>query len=108
MLTVESDLGRVRSALLLGISPEGAGTVVRPVFALRKSGVPAVDRLRVAAANWLYCGFLYRDVAIMDETHFRPHFVLPEDRVIHDYVRFLEGLPRASGSGAARPFVALG
>jgi aminopyrrolnitrin oxygenase len=97
ILTVESDLGRARSALLLSLCPDGEATVVTPIFAVRRVGVPAVDAARAAAARWLYSGFLYRDVAILDGMRFRLALTLPEDAVLARFLAYLTRLPSADG-----------
>lgn len=102
-LVVEANLGRVRSALLLGLLPTEWGTEVKPVFAIRRAGPPGWDALRVALARWLYFGFLSRDVRLMDGMRFRPRLVLPEDAVLHEFVEWARGL----GATTAPPLTPL-
>jgi phenylpropionate dioxygenase-like ring-hydroxylating dioxygenase large terminal subunit len=92
IITAENDIGRARSALLLGIMPTAEGVEVTPLFGVRRIGIAAVDRLRVAMARWLISGFLQRDVAIMDEMRFHPPGPLPEGEPLRAYLEFLEAL----------------
>lgn len=103
-LVVEANLGRVRSALLLGLLPTEWGTEVKPVFAVRRGGPPGWDGLRVALARWLYFGFLSRDVRLMDGMRFRPRLVLPEDAVLREFVEWARGL----GTKPSLPLTTLG
>jgi phenylpropionate dioxygenase-like ring-hydroxylating dioxygenase large terminal subunit len=102
VLTVESDLGRAKSALLLGFMPVDGGTQITPVVGVRKTGTGLVDHLRVRMALWLYFGFLRRDVAIMDGMRFRPRLVLPPDEALRQYLEFLADLPLRSGVDEVR------
>lgn len=94
VVMIESDLGRTRSALLLGLLPGADGVQVRPIFGVYKSKNAGADRLRVAVARWLFSDFLARDVAIMDEMRFNPHPILPHDEVLQRFLHFTAGLPR--------------
>ena len=97
-LVVEANLGRARSALLLGLLPTEWGTEVKPVFAVRRGGPPGWNALRVALARWLYFGFLSRDVRLMDGMRFRPRLVLPEDAVLREFVEWARSLGAESSA----------
>jgi len=92
-VAVESDLGRVRSALLLCLRPViagGEGVEVTPVF-----GVPAgpLAGLRVRAARALFSGFIRKDVAFMDDMRFHPSTAGPSDPVLQTFLQYLRELP---------------
>ena len=95
ILTIESDLGRARSSLLLGFLPTEEGTRVTPVFGMRRTGLAPADALRVSLARWLYSGFLERDISLLDGTRFRPHLLLPYDASLRQYLDFIASLPTA-------------
>lgn len=86
LLTVESDLGRVRSALLLGIMPTEQGCEVLPVFFAREGPGAA---LRTRIARWLFYGFLRRDIQILQGMRFRPRLLLPYDEALGTYLDFV-------------------
>jgi hypothetical protein len=94
VITVESDLGRVRSMLLLNFMPVSAGTEITPIFAVRRSGVSVLDALRIMVASWLFYQFLDRDLAIMEGIDFCPRLT-PADDIIRGYLEFLASLPAA-------------
>jgi hypothetical protein len=98
LLTVESDLGRIRSSLLLGVMPTATGVDVTPLFALPSSRFRALDRLRLALCRWLFTGFMSRDIAIMEGMVFRPGAALPEDEALLRFLGFLKGLPSSEAA----------
>lgn len=102
VVTVESDLGRVKSALLLGVLPTAAGVEVTPIFGVKRTGSAPVDTSRVALARWLFGGFLRRDVAILDDLRFRPRLLLPQDEMLRRYLEFVDALP-VTPDAAPRP-----
>jgi phenylpropionate dioxygenase-like ring-hydroxylating dioxygenase large terminal subunit len=91
VMVVETDLGRVRSALLLCVQPDGSGSRVRGVFGVARMGLPRPVRL--AAARWLYTAFLTRDVAVMRGIRFEPRGGGPGDELLQQFSAFLERLP---------------
>lgn len=90
VVAVESDLGRVRSALLLCFRPVSEGVEVTPVF-----GVPRgpLAGLRVRAARALFSGFIRKDVAFMDDMQFHPSTAGPSDPVLYAFLQYLRELP---------------
>ena len=95
VLTIESDLGRTRGALLVGLQPDGDATVAQPVVGVRRTGAAPADALRVAVSRWLYSAFLGRDVAILDDMRFRARLPLPEGEPLAAFLDYLHGLPAA-------------
>ena len=95
VLTIESDLGRTRGALLVGLQPDGNATVAQPVVGVRRTGAAPADALRVAVSRWLYSAFLGRDVAILDDMRFRARLPLPEGEPLAAFLDYLHGLPAA-------------
>lgn len=89
-VAVESDLGRVRSALLLCLRPVAEGVEVTPVFAVTSGPLGA---LRVRAARAIFSGFIRKDVAFMDDMRFHPSAAGPADPVLHAFLDFLRELP---------------
>ena len=98
-VTVESDLGRTRSALLLAMIPVGDEVEVTPVFTSRRGGVPGMDRLRLAVARFLFTRFIEKDVGVMQGMRFRPRLPLPGNETLETFLRWASGLP---GERAAR------
>jgi hypothetical protein len=93
-LTVESDLGRCQSRLLLTLLPTATGTEVTPFFAVSRSRAGAVDALRAATARWLFGAFLQRDVAVLEGMAFRPRMPVAEDRVLLEFLEYVRELSR--------------
>jgi hypothetical protein len=107
VLTVESDLGRARGALLLSLLPVAGGTEITPIFVVHRAGPGAVGAAlraaRLAVSRWLFSRFLERDVGLLDGMRFRPRLPLPADEPMASYLAFLQGLPPAqSGSRSDR------
>ena len=92
-VTVESDLGRTRSALLLAFVPVGDEVEVTPVFTSRRSGIPGVDRLRLAAARFLFTRFIEKDVQVMQGMRFRPRHPLRGNEALEAFLRWASALP---------------
>ncbi|MBW3569869.1 MAG: Rieske 2Fe-2S domain-containing protein [Gemmatimonadetes bacterium] len=92
-LTVESDVGRTRSALLLAMIPVGHEVEVTPVFTSRRGGVPGVDRVRLAVARFLFSRFIQKDVGVMDGMRFRPRLPLPGNEPLETFLRWASSLP---------------
>jgi phenylpropionate dioxygenase-like ring-hydroxylating dioxygenase large terminal subunit len=106
-VTVESDLGRTRSALLLAFVPVGDEVEVTPVFTTRRAGVPGVDRLRLGVARFLFTRFIEKDVEVMQGMRFRPRLPLPGNETLETFLRWVSGLPgervaRRDASGQGR------
>lgn len=98
-VAVESDLGRVRSGLLLCLRPVidgGDGVEVTPVFAVPPGPLAG---LRVRAARALFSGFIRKDVAFMDDMRFRPSAAGPPAPVLHTFLEFLRELPADEDAG---------
>ena len=99
LVTVESDLGRARSVMMMSVHPLADGTEVRPLFGIFRGAVPALDALRLAAARWLFSAFMRKDVAFMDDMRFHRGRCGPVDPVLHGFLDFLEELPSAHVEG---------
>ena len=105
-VTVESDLGRTRSALLLAFIPVGGEVEVTPVFTTRRGAIPGMDRLRLAVARFLFTRFIEKDVGVMHGMRFRPRLPLPGNETLETFLHWISGLPgeRADpGRAEARP-----
>jgi hypothetical protein len=87
VLWVEADLGRARTAAVVGLAPRGDETDLWLAV-----GVPDRTgwRLRTALARWLYATFLRRDVPVLRGVHLSPRSSLPEDAPVQRLVAFLE------------------
>ena len=90
---VESDLGRTRSALLLAFIPVDGEVEVTPVFTARRGGLPGLDRLRLAAARFLFSRFIEKDVSVMHGMRFRPRVPLPGNETLEAFLRWASTLP---------------
>lgn len=91
VMLAEVDLGRTRSAVLMGVLPKGEHTVARCLF-----GVPAESRIvgaRLLVARWLYTSFLRQDVQVLRGMRFDAPPALQADAVLRSFVTFLEQLP---------------
>jgi aminopyrrolnitrin oxygenase len=97
LVTVENNLGRVRSVLLLSPFPVAEGIEVRPIYGVPRSGVHPLDAAKVAAARWLFDGFLGRDIGVLDGMQFRPRLALPGDAALERFLEYLNDLPVPSG-----------
>lgn len=98
IVAVESDLGRVRSALLLCLRPVSEGVEVTPVFAVPRGPLAG---LRVRAARALFSGFIRKDVAFMDDMRFHPSTAGPSDPVLYAFLQYLRELPVDEDNQAA-------
>lgn len=99
VVAVESDLGRVRSGLLLCLRPVvdgGDGVEVTPVFAVPPG---RLADLRVRAARALFSGFIRKDVAFMDDMRFQPSGLGPPAHVLQTFLEFLRELPADEDAG---------
>ena len=92
-VTVESDVGRMRSALLLAFVPVGDEVEVRPVFTTRRGRVPGVDRVRLAVARFLFTRFIEKDVGVMQGIRFRPRLPAPGNETLEAFLRWATTLP---------------
>jgi aminopyrrolnitrin oxygenase len=92
-VAVESDLGPVRSSLLLCFRPvieEGESVEVTPVFAVPRG---SLADLRVRVARALFSGFIRKDVAFMNDMRFHPSAAGPDDPILRTFLEFLRELP---------------
>ena len=90
VVTVESDLGRARGALMLCFRPADEGVEITPVFGAYRGPFAAA---RARLARWLYSGFIRKDVAFMDDMRFHPSRGGPFDEVLNEFLEYLRQLP---------------
>ncbi|WNG39721.1 Rieske 2Fe-2S domain-containing protein [Archangium violaceum] len=95
LLSVESDLGRTRSALLAGFRPDPQGVSVLMSFAARPGRVPGLERLRLAVSQWLFTSFLRRDLSVLQGMRFNPA-AAAADPVLRHLLDFAAQLPEDS------------
>lgn len=93
VITVESDLGRTRSVLMLCLRPVEDSVEIVPVFGAHQSKFGWIDSARVHLARWLYSGFIEKDVAFMDDMRFHPSAGGPFDSVLNEFLEYLCQLP---------------
>lgn len=93
ILAVESDLGRVRSAVMLCLRPLPGGVEIAPIFGLLKDGIPILDALKIRCARWLYSSYMRKDVAFMEGMRFHPGSGGLQDLVLNEFLEFLGSLP---------------
>ncbi len=92
-VTVESDLGRTRSALLLAFVPIDGEVEVTPVFTTRRGGLPGMARLRLVVARFLFTRFIEKDVQVMQGMRFRPRLPLRGNEALDTFLRWASALP---------------
>ncbi|MCY1023341.1 Rieske 2Fe-2S domain-containing protein [Pyxidicoccus sp. MSG2] len=92
LLSVESDLGRTRSALVAGIRKTEAGMAVRLAFAARRGRIPGLERLSLAVSRWLFTSFLRRDLSVLHGMRFNPAGAA-EDPILRQLMAFTASLP---------------
>ncbi|WP_164018076.1 Rieske 2Fe-2S domain-containing protein [Pyxidicoccus trucidator] len=92
LLSVESDLGRTRSALVAGFRKTPEGLSVRLAFAARRGRVPGMDRLSLAVSRWLFTSFLRRDLSVLHDMRFNA-VGAAEDPVLKQLLDFTASLP---------------
>lgn len=103
LLTIESDLGRTRSALLLSFHPVGDEVDVTAIFTVRRTGLGALDAIRARVGKALFTRFIVQDVEVVRDIRFRPRFPLHGNSVMEGCLRFLSALPGEESAPAA-PF----
>lgn len=101
VITVRTRTRKRDTFLWLSVLPVSGGTLVTPVYAVRRDEVLSSLRLRVA--SWLFDAFLKKDVAILDRMQFSPKTTEAEDRYLWTYLRFVEKLAANSKVGVAQP-----
>lgn len=91
VLVVEADLGRTRTAAVVGLVPDGEGTWLR-----LSVGVPAgrLGWMRAWMARWLYVTFLRRDLPALAGASLQPFSDLPEDAPVQRLLAFVDRQPR--------------
>ncbi|HEX8967651.1 MAG TPA: Rieske 2Fe-2S domain-containing protein [Chloroflexota bacterium] len=99
-LSVESRLGRLRSLLLLSLTPVGDGalTEVQPIFGVTRRHLPGLDWLHALGTRWLFTAFLGRDVRIMDGMRFAARLPLRDNEPLQRYLELLDELPSADAA----------
>jgi phenylpropionate dioxygenase-like ring-hydroxylating dioxygenase large terminal subunit len=100
IISVESDLGSVRSVLLLCLRDLGPSVEVVPIFGGRGRGRWS-SSLKALLARWLYGSFIRKDVAFMDDMRFRYPAGGPEDPVLHRFLEYAAELPTEESQGGA-------
>lgn len=94
LFTVESRVGRVRTALLLGLMPKDNAVRAAPIFGVRRSKIPGLDRLKGLITTWLFSQFMYKDVAILEDMRFRVMLCdLPASQPLRQFLDFIDRLP---------------
>ncbi|HEY1122647.1 MAG TPA: Rieske 2Fe-2S domain-containing protein [Haloferula sp.] len=88
VITVRTRTRKRETFLWLSVLPVPDGTLVKPVYAVRRNDL--FSPLRLLAASWLFDAFLKKDVQILDRIHFSPKVAIEEDRYLWTYLRFLE------------------
>ena len=101
VITVHTRTRKRDTFLWLSARPVEGGTLVTPVYAVRRDEVLSPVRLRIA--GWLFDAFLKKDVAILDRMRFSPQVTEAEDRYLWTYLRFVEKLACSTGAGAGQP-----
>jgi aminopyrrolnitrin oxygenase len=108
VITVESDLGRTRSALMLCLRPVDDGVEIVPVFGAHQGRFGLIDAARVHLARWLYSGFIKKDVAFMDDMRFHPSAGGPFDETLNEFLEYLCQLPEDVDDVPSSPILRAG
>jgi phenylpropionate dioxygenase-like ring-hydroxylating dioxygenase large terminal subunit len=108
VITVESDLGRTRSALMLCLRPVEDQVEIVPVFGVHQGRFGGLDAARVHLARWLYSGFIRKDVAFMDDMRFHPSAGGPFDGVLDNFLEYLRQLPEDVDDVSSSPILRAG
>jgi phenylpropionate dioxygenase-like ring-hydroxylating dioxygenase large terminal subunit len=93
LFTIESDLGRVQSNLLVSLCPTATGTQVTPLFAMARTGNAALDAARWQVSRWLFSAFLMKDVAVLEGMEMKVRLPMPPDEPLAGFVDWLDRLP---------------
>lgn len=93
IFTIESDLGRVQSNLLVSLCPTSEGTLVTPLFAVPRTGNPAFDKLRWQVSQWLFTSFLFKDVAVLEGMELKVRLPMPTHEPLGKFMEWLDQLP---------------
>jgi phenylpropionate dioxygenase-like ring-hydroxylating dioxygenase large terminal subunit len=93
LFTVESTLKSRQSLLLLGIMPTTSGVTITPVFIRKRGGIPAIDRVGIALAGWLFMRFLEKDLGALHRMRFRVPDGLTEEDPLQQFLTFVAALP---------------
>ncbi|MEQ1506098.1 MAG: Rieske 2Fe-2S domain-containing protein [Myxococcota bacterium] len=86
VMVVEADLGRIRTAAIAGLVPDGDGTTIH----LAVGVPPGLARpLATWIARWLYLTFLRRDIPALAGARLDPRSTLPEDAPVQRLIAFM-------------------
>jgi hypothetical protein len=91
IILVESQIGRRRGYLMVGLRPTRNGVSILPLFGVRRGAFDALHA-RVAAA--LFTAFLRRDVEALGGIRFPAGYLDNRDPTINSCYRYLCDLPR--------------
>ena len=102
LMTVETELGRIQTALALAFTPTAEGTIVTPAFGVGRSGWPLSEPVRGSLARWLFTSFLARDIGLLDDIRWNPNPLLPADEVVAAFNQFIADRPAAAEAAPLR------
>ena len=101
IVVVESEVGRQRTAAVLGLTQEGGAVRAFSAFGAPPQGV--LMPLRRLVTRWLFTAFLRRDFAVVEDIRLAVDEVEdPGVRAVAAYLRSLEELDVAPGAGDRR------
>lgn len=92
IFTIESDLGRVQSNLMVSLCPTPTGTHVTPLFAVPRTSTPMLDKVRWQVSQWLFTSFLFKDVAVLDGMELKVRLPMPAHEPLAKFVDWLDQL----------------
>jgi nitrite reductase/ring-hydroxylating ferredoxin subunit len=95
IVTIESDLGRAKSSLLVSLMPVEGGTEVSLLFGVPRTPLSAADALRLRVSGWLFTKFLQKDIEVLNGMRFTPRLPMPDDEPMGHFLQFLHHLPAA-------------
>jgi len=98
ILTVESQVGRAKTTMFLGIMPGDNSVTATPIFGTQKSRFPGWDWLKVRITAWLFSHFMQKDVSIVEDMRFKVVMNdLPVGSPLRLFLDFLDHLPAEDG-----------
>lgn len=101
VLTVRTRTRYRETFLWLNFIPIAEGTLVKPVYAVRRGRIPLLSWLRVQVAGWLFHAFLRKDIVILERMQFAPKITREEDPCLYTFLRFTERKHFHKSSAAA-------
>jgi nitrite reductase/ring-hydroxylating ferredoxin subunit len=95
VIVVRSEVGALRSRLMLCATPKAGGVEIVPIFAVPRTGFKALDAVRARTTGWLFTAFLKRDLVPLAGMDLRLAGALQAPGPVGWLTRWLTTLPAA-------------